>query len=110
MTHDEWRLLRYGMFAAALVTLVLLPILVQDRTFPRLAGEAVIDAVVLATFLLSKYLGAARNQTDLNLVEFPMYTFVYSVVNCFLRGCAPPRVPRAFSTVNFPVTCLFCGL
>src|SRR6266852_788937 len=57
MTHDEWRLLGYGMLTAFLMALVLVPILLHDRNFPRLAAEGILGAIALAVFLLSRYMG-----------------------------------------------------
>ena len=56
MTHDEWRLLRYGLLTASLMVLVLVPILIHNLNFPKLAGEAILGAIALAVFLLSKYM------------------------------------------------------
>lgn len=56
MTRDEWRLLGYGILAASLMALVLVPILVRNRSFPRLAAEGILGAIALAVFLLSKYI------------------------------------------------------
>ncbi len=56
MTHDEWRLLGYGMLTAALMALVLVPILLHNKNFPRLAAEGILGAVALAIFALSKYI------------------------------------------------------
>jgi hypothetical protein len=56
MTHDEWRLLGYGLLTAFLMALVLVPILLHDKNFPRLAAEGVLGALALAVFLLSKYM------------------------------------------------------
>jgi hypothetical protein len=55
MTHDEWRLLRYGLLTAFLMGIVLVPILVHDKNFPRSAAEGILGAIALAVFLLSKY-------------------------------------------------------
>jgi len=55
MTHDEWRLLRYGLLTALLMGIVLVPILVHDKNFPRSAAEGILGAITLAVFLLSKY-------------------------------------------------------
>jgi hypothetical protein len=56
MTHDEWRLLGYGMLTAFLMALVLVPILLHDRNFPRLAAEGILGAIALAVLLLSRYM------------------------------------------------------
>jgi hypothetical protein len=56
MTRDEWRLLRYGMLTAFLMALVLVPILVNNISFPKSVAEGILGAVALAVFLLSKYM------------------------------------------------------
>jgi hypothetical protein len=56
MTHDEWRLLGYGLLTASLMALVLVPILLHNRNFPKLAAEGILGAIALAVFLLSKYM------------------------------------------------------
>jgi len=56
MTHDQWRLLGYGLLTAFLMALVLVPILLHDKNFPRLAAEGILGALALAVFLLSKYM------------------------------------------------------
>lgn len=56
MTHDEWRLLRYGLLAAILMALVLVPILIYKPNFPKLLAEAILGAIAVAVFLLSKYM------------------------------------------------------
>jgi hypothetical protein len=63
MTHDEWRLLRYGLLTASLMVLVLVPILIHNRNFPKLAAEAILGAIALAVFLLSKYM-ERRNKSN----------------------------------------------
>ena len=60
MTHDEWRLLRYGILTAFLMALVLVPILVHDNYFPKLAAEGILGAIALGVFLLSKYMGRRK--------------------------------------------------
>ena len=56
VTHDEWRLLGYGLLTAFLMALVLVPIRAHDKNFPRLAAEGILGALGLALFLLSKYM------------------------------------------------------
>ena len=56
MTHDEWRLLGYGLLTAFLMALVLVPILLHDKNFPRSAAEGILGALDLAVFLLSRYM------------------------------------------------------
>jgi hypothetical protein len=55
MTKDEWRLLRYGMLTAFLMALVLVPILLDDKIFPKSVAEGILALIALAVFLLSKY-------------------------------------------------------
>ena len=55
MTHDEWRLLRYGMLTAFLMALVLVPVLLRNMKFPKSVAEGILAAIALAVFLLSKY-------------------------------------------------------
>jgi len=56
MTHDEWRLLGYGMLTAILMALVLILILQHNMNFPKLAAEGILGAIALTVFLLSKYM------------------------------------------------------
>jgi hypothetical protein len=55
MSKDEWRLLRYGLLTALLMTLVLVPILMHNINFPKLPAETILAAIAGAVFLLSKY-------------------------------------------------------
>jgi len=61
MTRDEWRLFGYGVLTASLTALVLVPILVRDRSFPRLPAEAILGAIAIGVFLLSKYMEHRKN-------------------------------------------------
>jgi hypothetical protein len=61
MSKDEWRLLRYGLFTALLMALVLVPILIHNINFPRVTAEAILAAIVGAVFLLSKYMERRKN-------------------------------------------------
>jgi hypothetical protein len=61
VSKDEWRLLRYGLFTALLMALVLVPILMHNINFPRVAAEAILAAIAGAVFLLSKYMGRRKN-------------------------------------------------
>ena len=61
MSKDEWRLLRYGVFTALLMALVLVPILIHNINFPRVTAEAILAAIVGAVFLLSKYMERRKN-------------------------------------------------
>jgi hypothetical protein len=56
MTHDEWRLLRYGLLTAILMALVLVPILLHDMSFPKLLAEGILGAIAVALFMLAKYI------------------------------------------------------
>jgi hypothetical protein len=56
MTHDEWRLLGYGLLTAFLMSLVLVPILLHNINFPKLVAEGILGAIALAIFALSKYM------------------------------------------------------
>ena len=56
MTHDEWRLLGYGLLTAFLMALVLVPILLNNKNFSKLAAEGILGVLALAVFLLSKYM------------------------------------------------------
>jgi hypothetical protein len=63
MTHDEWRLLRYGTLTALLMALALVPILIHNRNFPKSAAEGILGAIALGVFLLSKYI-ERRKKSD----------------------------------------------
>jgi hypothetical protein len=56
MTHDEWRLLRYGLLTAILMALALVPILLHNTNFPRPVAEGILGGIALVVFLLSKYM------------------------------------------------------
>jgi hypothetical protein len=56
MTHDEWRLLRYGLLTALLMLLILVPILLHNMSFPKSAAMGILGAIALAVLLLSKYM------------------------------------------------------
>jgi undecaprenyl pyrophosphate phosphatase UppP len=56
MTHDEWRLLGYGMLTAFLMALFLVAIFLRNMNFTKLAAEVILGAIALAVFLLSKYM------------------------------------------------------
>jgi hypothetical protein len=42
--------------STSLMALILVPILVHDRNFPKSAAEGILGAIALGVFLLSKYL------------------------------------------------------
>jgi hypothetical protein len=56
VTHDEWRLLGYGTLTAILMALVLVPILLYNKNFPKLAAEGILGVIALSVFALSKYI------------------------------------------------------
>ncbi len=56
MTHDEWRLLGYGVLTAFLMALVLMPIFLRNINLPKSVAEGILGAIALAVFLLSKYM------------------------------------------------------
>ena len=56
MTHDEWRLLRYALLTVFLIVLVLWPFMAHGQNLPKSEGEAIVGAVALAIFALSKYM------------------------------------------------------
>jgi len=56
MTHDEWRLLGYGVLTDFLMGPVLLPILLHNVNFPKSIAEGILGAIALTVFLLSKYM------------------------------------------------------
>lgn len=60
MTRDEWRLARHGLLAALSVLLVLLQILASSRNFALFVHVGILDAIVLAVFLLSKHMKHRR--------------------------------------------------
>jgi hypothetical protein len=53
---DQWRLLGYGLLTASLMSLFAVPILIYDKNFPKLAGEAILAAIAGAVYWLSKYM------------------------------------------------------
>lgn len=56
MTHDQWRLLRYGLLTALFVLLVLLQILAYSKNLASLVHVGILDAIVLAAFLLFEHM------------------------------------------------------
>jgi hypothetical protein len=56
MTYDEWRLLGYGTLTALLMAIILVPILVHNRSLPKLAAEGLLGAIALSVFAFSKYM------------------------------------------------------
>ncbi len=53
---DQWRLLGYGLLTASLMALFAVPILIYDKNFPKLAGEAILAVIAGAVYWLSKYM------------------------------------------------------
>ena len=63
MTKDEWKLLGFGLLTAFLMGLVLVPILMQNINFPKVAAEAILAVIAGAVFLLYKYI-ERRKKSD----------------------------------------------
>jgi undecaprenyl pyrophosphate phosphatase UppP len=63
MSKDEWKLLWYGLLTALLMGLVLVPILMHNIHFPKLAAEAILAFIAGAVFLLYKYV-ERRKKSD----------------------------------------------
>jgi hypothetical protein len=55
MTKDEWRLLRYGLLAAALMLLSLWPFFAHGIDLPKIIGELICGVIGVGMFLLSRY-------------------------------------------------------
>lgn len=62
MTHDEWRLLGYGILTASLMMLSLVPILIHDRNFSKPFAEGILASIALTVFLLSKHMEHRKKQ------------------------------------------------
>ena len=60
MTKDEWRLLGYGLLAASLMALFLVPIFLHYKNFPKSLAEVILGLIALAVFALSKYMERRR--------------------------------------------------
>jgi hypothetical protein len=56
MNKDEWRLFPYGPLTALLMGFVLVPILVHNINFPKVAAEAILAAIAGTVFLLYRYI------------------------------------------------------
>jgi hypothetical protein len=63
MSKDEWRLLRYGVLAALLMSVALWPIFIYRVKLPTIVGELICGAIAGGVFLLSKY-RAGRRKSD----------------------------------------------
>jgi uncharacterized membrane protein len=61
MTHDERRLLCYGLLTAALMGMVLVPILMHDPKFPKSIAELILGAIALAVFGFSRLIGRRKS-------------------------------------------------
>jgi len=51
------------MLTAILMALVLVPILIKDMNFPKLAAEGILGIIALAVFLLYKYMERRKNSS-----------------------------------------------
>jgi hypothetical protein len=60
MTKGEWRLLGYGLLAASLMALFLVPIFLHYKNFPKSLAEVILGVIALAVFALSKYMERRR--------------------------------------------------
>ena len=63
MSKDEWKLLWYGLLTALLMGLVLVPILMHDINFPKLAAEAILAIIAGAVFVVYRYI-ERRKKSD----------------------------------------------
>src|SRR5262249_31766943 len=52
MSKDEWLLLRYGLFAVALILPILIPLRLHNAYFPGWASRAVYYGIVISVFVL----------------------------------------------------------
>jgi len=59
--EDQRRLLGYGLLAAVLMALVLLPIFKYHIKIPKWAAQAIVAAIAGVVFLLSKHMGQRKN-------------------------------------------------
>jgi uncharacterized membrane protein YfcA len=62
--EDQRRLLGYGVLAAVLMALFLVPMFTYKINVPKWAAEAILAAIAGAVFLLSKYMEHRRNQSS----------------------------------------------
>lgn len=60
MTKDEWRLLGYGLVTASLMFLVLTPIVLRYKNFPRSLGELIMGVIAVAVFAFARYMERRR--------------------------------------------------
>jgi hypothetical protein len=66
--EDQRRLLGYGLLAAVLMAVFLVPLFVYRVSLPKWAAEAVLAAIAGAVFLLSKCLEPAKVGTNHQIV------------------------------------------
>jgi len=69
MSKDEWKLLWYGLLTALLMGLFLVPILMHDINFPKLAADAILAIIAGAVFLLYKYMERRKKSTNRQTYE-----------------------------------------
>jgi peptidoglycan/LPS O-acetylase OafA/YrhL len=62
--EDQRRLLGYGLLAAVLMALFLVPIFTYKLNVPKWAAEAILAAIAGAVFLLFKYMEHKKNQSS----------------------------------------------
>jgi glucose uptake protein GlcU len=62
---DQRRLLEYGVLAAVLMALFLVPIFIYHINIPKWAARAVLAAIAGAVFLLSRYMQRRKNQRSI---------------------------------------------
>jgi hypothetical protein len=64
MTKDEWRLLGYGLLAASLMALFLVPIFLHYKNFPKSLAEVILGVIAFAVLPYPNTWSAVENQTD----------------------------------------------
>ena len=68
MSKDEWKLLWYGLLTALLMGLVLVPILMHNIHFPKLAAEAILAIIAGAVFSSLRTENVPYRERRLNVV------------------------------------------